>query len=464
MGLGYDIMYGAGAVLSGPWWGYHLLRTGKWRTDWPGRFGVGQTAAAPGRRTLLIHAVSVGEVNAVQELVARLAAHGSAGSSGPTACGKGVGGACEAHAAAESGGPDLKVVIATTTNTGYCRAQSLFGPQHTVVRYPLDFSGAVRRMLDRVRPDAVALVELEVWPNFIGQCTKRAIPVCVINGRLSARSFRRYRLFKPLVRPTFARLAAAAVQTPQYAERFRALGVPPHRIQVLDTMKWDTARIADEVDGADELAHEMGIDRDRPLIVAGSTGPGEERMLIDACPPDAQLLLAPRKPQRFDEVAALAPGMVRREAATGRNFGEASTPPGSTRLFLLNTLGELRKAYALADLVIVGRSFLGLYGSDVIEPIALGKPTIVGPHHSDFEDVVSALRAGGGLQVTTRPGELAAQLLADRDRAAELARAGRAVIRARQGATARHMDLLLDLMPNRPEPANAGPAQRRKIA
>src|SRR5690606_10624301 len=163
-----------------------------------------------------------------------------------------------------------------------------------------------------------------------------------INGRLSAHSFAGYRRIAPLLRPTFARLAAAAVQSPEYAQRFEAMGVPADRVRVLDTMKWDTAQIADAVDGADALAEARGIDRTRPLIVAGAPGPGEERLLVGQCPPAAQLLLVPRKPERFDEVATLAPpgGIIRRTA----HLNGHPRPTDAARLFLLDTMGELRKA------------------------------------------------------------------------------------------------------------------------
>ena len=210
-------------------------------------------------------------------------------------------------------------------------------------------------------------------------------------------------------------------------------------------MKWDTARILDDVPGSGALARALGLDRRRPIVVAGSTGPGEEKLLIDTCPEEAQLVLVPRKPERFDEVAQLTPMVRRSEHPDG-----TERPPDTRRLFLLDTMGELAKAYALADVVIVGRSFLGLYGSNMTEPIALGKPTIVGPHHSDFSDVMEALDTGGGIEVTDRPGEAVKRLLADPDRAAALAKRGRDVILSRQGATDRHVELLVKLMPAGP--------------
>ena len=439
MGIGRDLLYAAGAAVSSPVWTTSLLRTGKWRTDWAGRFGrVADTGSQEGCEAascghLLLHAVSVGEVNALRELVAWF----------------------ERHA------PDVRLTIASTTNTGFARASDLFAARHAVVRYPLDFSFAVSRFLDVLRPDAVALVELEVWPNFIQACGRRSIPVCVINGRLSERSFSRYRMIGPAVRPTFAALSAVGAQTAAYARRFEALGVAGDRVRVLDTMKWDTADLSDEVDGAEAMGESMGVDRDRPLVVAGSTGPGEEAMLLRAKEiggwgDQVQVMLAPRKPERFEEVAALQPGMARRSAG-GRaealaHAEGAGAGAGTARLdgaFLLDTLGELRRAYALAEVVVVGRSFDGLGGSDPIEPIALGKPTVIGPDYDNFAEVVEALHEAGGIVIARDEGDLVqavAELLRDRERAAAMAEAGREVIRVRRGATARHGEMLLGVL------------------
>ncbi len=389
-----------------------LVRTGKWRTDWRGRLGYGDPLPEdPTRPTVLVHGVSLGEVNATRTLVEALS----------------------------SGEPPTRVVVSSTTNTGFDRAQRLFGHTHPVTRFPFDLSGAVGRLLDRVDPDVVALVELEAWPNLIDACHARGIPVCVVNGRLSERSFRRYRRFRPLMRGSFAKLAAVGAQTDEYAERFAALGVDPDVIQVTDTMKWDTAPLDGHPAGADGLAWALGIDRERPLVVAGSTGPGEERMLVRARPQGVQLLVAPRKPERFEEVAALSDAWVRR-----------SDPPVDPRagdLFLLDTLGELRAAYALADAVVVGRSFNGQGGSDPIEPVALGKATVVGPDHANFSDVVSALERDGGIEVARDPWPVLEALLADPERAAGLAERGRAVIRSRRGATARSAAIVRALLP-----------------
>ncbi len=517
--LRYDLFYLMAALLASPVVAARLAR-GKWRTDWRGRFGhvgapdvqalptddaprrpvhsagrsaghtAGEVSAAPARLqppTVLVHGVSVGEVAATRQLVDLLAAR-------------------------------ARVVVSSTTDTGIARARLLYGNRHAVVRYPLDLSWMVRRYLDAVRPDVVALTELEVWPNFVTECTRRGIPVCVVNGRMSASSYRGYRRARRWVQPLFRQLAAVAAQNEAYARRFADLGVPRNRVRVTDTMKWDTSgqprtdppttaaatappaaeahatelpraealpteSAASTPPAAEALAATLGLDRSRPLIVAGSTGPGEEKELIATRPPAAQLLLVPRKPERFDTVAALDPAIRRRSRArsgsrdpegiatvneavpplSGHSASRANkaAPPPSGQiadrahpldLFLLDTMGELELAYALADVAIVGRSFAPMGGSDPIPPVAAGCATIIGPHHENFADVVSALREGGGITVTSAPKEAmeaAALLLQDVDARRQMARRGRRVIRRRRGASARSAELVLGLLGER---------------
>jgi 3-deoxy-D-manno-octulosonic-acid transferase len=421
----YDLFYVLGALVSSPVLAFGLLRTGKWRTDWKGRFGSMAPLPADPRPTLLLHGVSVGEINATRELVARLTAPES---------------------------PPLRLVVSATTNTGFARAQELYGDRLAVVRFPFDLSWMVSRFLDAVRPDAVVLMELEVWPNLAQLCQLRRVPLAVINGRLSDSSFRRYRLVRPFVGTMFRTLSAVGAQTEEYARRFRGLGVPEDRITVTDTMKWDTVKLVEEVPGAEALRLAMGIDPERPLVVAGSTGPGEEDLLLAGRPEGVQLMLVPRRPERFEEVARLAPGMVRRTRRPDGTQGEPS-PEG---LFLLDTMGELTKAYALADVAVVGRSFVPMGGSDPIEAIALGKPTVMGPHHDNFREVVSALVAAGGIRVTEAPMEEVVALLDDPQTRRRMGEAGRSVIRERKGATGRNAELLHGLVGSALEGRSSG--------
>ncbi len=404
-----DLVYIPLAVVTAPVW------AGKRRSGWDERFGKIQSLPPKSRPRVLLHAVSVGEVSALRTLVPLLTPH-------------------------------AEVVVSATTDTGLRRAKELFASQAHVVRYALDFSWCVNRFLDAVKPDAVGLVELEVWPNFVDECARRKIPIGIVNGRLSARSFKGYARVRGFFGRRLSKLAFAAVQDLDYAGRFQALGLDSRKCRITGSMKWDAAAIEDgPVAGADDLARELGIDRSRPLVVGGSTGPGEEAMLREAVPPGVQLLCAPRKPERFDEAARDLPGCVRRTSTKG-----PAPQSGKNDRFLLDTIGELRKAYSLADVVVVGRSFMGdLFGSDPIEPVALGRATVMGPFVSDFERVVEALRAPGGLRCTDRLGlgKVLAELLGDTAARDALARHGREAIRGQMGASARHADLPLGLLP-----------------
>lgn len=405
-----DLAYGVAAVAASPVWVPSMARRGLLRTDWSARFGHGEALPPKDRPRVLLHAVSVGEVNATDLLVDALMA-----------------------------GPDpVEPVVAAMTDTGVARAETLFRDRCPVVRFPFDSSAAVRRLLDRIQPDAVGLVELEVWPNFLSVCGRRDIPVAVINGRLSERSFRRYRRSGPIARRLFRPLVAVACQDETYASRFRAVGVPAERVSITGSMKWDTARIADEVPGADELGEALGIDRSRPLVVAGSTAPGEHALLRDAMPEGVQLLCAPRKPEWFDEAARDLPGCVR------RSRGDRTSATGR---YLLDTIGELRAAYGLADVVVIGRTFVDLGGSDMIEPVALGKPTLVGPDCRHFAVIADDLESAGGIRRCGRDdlGDVVSAVLGDADARNAMIERGRARIRQRQGATALHALLLRSL-------------------
>lgn len=411
-----DLVYIPVGLATAPIW----LR--KKREGWDQRFGrVGpmlrRQAGDSGRPRVLLHAVSVGETNALRALVPMLAE------------------TCE-------------VIVSATTDTGLARAQSLY---HTldhveVVRYPLDCSWMVDRFLDTVRPDVVGLVELEVWPNFIARCRKREIPIGIINGRLSARSFKGYKRLRAVLRPMFARLAFACAQDERYADRLRAMGVRDDRVSVTGSMKWDSIDAGDR-EGPSEralgIARAMGVDLSRLIVVAGSTAQGEEALLDKAVGDSAQLICAPRKPERFDEAASAMPGCARRSA-------HEHAQPGTTR-FLLDTIGELSAVYELADVVVVGRSFGDLYGSDPTEPAALGKPVLIGPANSDFTQAIEALRSHRAICVVAREalaGELA-RLLGDAEERRAMGERARRCVREQQGASARHAAVLRDHLPSR---------------
>jgi 3-deoxy-D-manno-octulosonic-acid transferase len=406
-----DAAYAALLGVTSPVWGFSLLRTGKWRSDWRGRRGFAPPTPAGDRPTVLLHGVSVGEVVAAEPLVRRLQAEG------------------------------VRVVVSTTTNTGTDRARALFEPEHAVVRFPLDFSWMVSRFLDRVRPDAVALLELEVWPQFTAECARRGIPMSVVNGRLTESSFRGYRRMRGLLAPAFGRLDRVGAQTHAYAERFVGLGVPEDRIEVTGTMKWDVQLPGDLQVRADALRSDLGIPTDRPVVVAISTGPDEERALLDAVPHDVTLVVVPRKPERFEEVAGLAEWVRRSERGAGT--GRADPVPGP---FLIDTMGEAEIATAMADVVVIGRTFDGLGGSNPIPAAALGKPIVSGPDHHNFAQVTGAL--GPALRVVNDPSGIA-DVLADAAALDRMRHAGPDVVSAQGGATERNAAIVLDMLPGR---------------
>lgn len=437
----YDLAYSLGLGVSAPVW---LLRAAARRkvTD-ALRLRSGRVAERHGDGpAVLIHAVSVGEINATPAMVRLLL----------------------------NARRDLHVVISVTTETGLKQAFSLYEaiPNVNVIRYPLDFSGAVHRALDAVRPDVVVLMELELWPNFLRACEARDIPVVLANGRLTEKSYRNYKRGGPVTRAMFKRLAVACVQDELYAGRFIDCGVPTDRVKVLGTMKFDTAQIADRLPGATDLAQIVGLHPGRePVWVCGSTGPGEEEIILVAYRallqkhPRLRLVIVPRHPQRFDEVAYLIEDMkftpVRRSAAF------VPIDPAIPPVILGDTMGELRLFYSLADVVFVGRSIVDLgqsqHGSDMIEPAALGKPLIVGPYTTNFAEAVRKLKAADGLMEVTDGaalGETVNVLLSTPGEAQKMGRRAQTVVLREQGSTARHTAIVFQQLNRRLERNAAG--------
>ena len=362
IGLALDAVYLLAVLATSPLWLYRMVRHGRYRSGWREKLG-----AAPVRYGLQpviwVHCVSLGEANAARTLVDEL----------------------------HSQLPDYRVVVSSTTDTGMAAAMKLFAPDHLVFRWPLDLSFCVSRALRRMRPDLVVLMEGEFWPNFLAACQWRGIPVVVVNARLGAdKGYPRYRALGPLAgKLMFSQLAAVGVQDEVYAERFTALGVPRDRLHLTGMMKFDTAEVADGVAGAAELATSVGIAPGHKLVVAGGTGPGEERMIlnfwrdISSRHAEARLAIVPRKPERFEEVAGLIRSagfdVVRR---SGRLAGAGELKADA--VILGDTMGELRKFYSVACCVFVGRSLAPMGGSDMIESAALGRATAFGPHTFNF--------------------------------------------------------------------------------
>ena len=300
-------------------------------------------------------------------------------------------------------------------------------------------------------------MELEVWPNFVAECSTRNIPVLLVNGRITERSYRKYRRVRPLVRGMFSKLSAACVQEDAYADRLADLGVPRDRLRVTGTMKFDAATLGDRVDGDAQLAADLGLNPralggHEPILVCGSTGPGEEELLlrvfaeVTGFHPSLRLVIVPRKPERFDEVANL----IKVDWTLLRRSHNLAATPDPPPIILGDTMGELRKFYSLADVVVVGRTLVDLgekqHGSDMIEPAALGKPVVVGPYTGNFAEPMRALLAADAVaQLPGAAGLVGAidRWLSDPAAAAEVGRRAREVVVANQGATAKHVTVIL---------------------
>ena len=407
---------------------YQAIVLGKNRHGWRERFGFVRRYDSD-RPRIWIHAVSLGEINATPRLVEALRARR----------------------------PDVEIVFSTTTDTGYARGVQLYGADR-VFRFPLDFSLVIARVLKRVRPSLIVLVELEVWYNLVRMATRRGVPVAVVNGRLTERSRRRFGKLGGAVRSMFSDLAWVGAQDESIAGRFRELGAARNRVEVTSSMKWDTATVCDGVDGAEALGRALGIGDSTPLWVCGSTGPGEEVLLLDtyrhlvrATNEKAPVLaIVPRKPERFDEVARLIErrgfACVRRSVHGDDN--PASSLPGGG-VVLGDTMGELRKFYSLADVVFVGRSLVPMGGSDPMEVAALGKPIIIGPYTGNFRLPVEALLRAEAIRVVESSDELRdalAAVLQDGALAEALGRHARQVVLDHQGATQRTADGLVRLL------------------
>ncbi|RKY09782.1 MAG: hypothetical protein DRP65_07430 [Planctomycetota bacterium] len=422
-----DCLYLLAIVFVSPKIIYRMILQGRYRSGWGQRLGK-ISRRAPEKRCIWIHAVSVGEVNATKTLIPKLA---------------------------ESFG-DYEIVISSTTDTGLERAKTLYEKDLQVFYFPFDLSCVMRRAFDNIRPSICLLMELEVWPNLTRIANKKNVPVVVVNGRLSDESFPKYKLIRPITKWMFAKVDLVLAQTDEYAERFRLLGCAAEKVIVTSSLKYDTARITDKVDGADKLARQLNI-TGRKLWVAGGTGPGEEKICLDIFSKlkeqgrfaDLQLAIVPRKPERFDEVAQQIAEADFDFARYSLIKEGQSTSTGKPPVILGDTMGDLTKFYSLAGVVFVGRSLVPMGGSDMMESAALGKCTIFGPYTFNFKQTVDVLLKGDGAISVNNADELfkaVEKCLTDIPYARQIAAHGREVIKQNQGATERTVKAITSLL------------------
>jgi 3-deoxy-D-manno-octulosonic-acid transferase len=312
---------------------------------------------------------------------------------------------------------------------------------------PLDFRTAVRRVLDAVRPSLLVLVETELWPNWLDQARRRDIAAVVINGRLSDERMGRYRRFRSLYLPLLAGLTRVGAQSDDDARRFIELGVPEQAVEITGNVKYDLS--VPEAD-PDLLRSRFGIEEGRPVLVAGSTGAGEETPVLDAFRaarerrPELFLVLAPRHPERADEVEAEVRSCGLRVARLGE--GPAA---GRGDVLLVDTVGELLGLYRLAWVAFVGGSLVPVGGHNLLEPAALGVPVLFGPHTHHFAEPAAELERRGGGRCVADADELAtwtSRLLDDSERRGAMGRAALDVVRSNRGALARSVALVLSAL------------------
>jgi 3-deoxy-D-manno-octulosonic-acid transferase len=418
-----DVIYLLVALAVTPMVLYRMVRYKRYRAGWSHRFGRIFRKDPALKKCIWLHAVSVGEVNAAKTIVKEL----------------------------EKKFSDFEIVITATTDTGFARAAEIFGANHKVFYFPLDFSWIMRCVFRNIQPKICLLMELEVWPNFVQIAERLRIPVIVVNGRISDKSFSRYKKIRPITKNIFQKLTLILAQTDEYAQRFKEIGAPKKKVIVTGSLKYDTAQITNKVEGAKALGTGLKIKRQR-LWVAGATGNDEEKILLDVFQnlkqqeqfKNLRLAIIPRKPERFDEVAQLIKqagfSLIRYSEVKG---GKALTADDKKAVILGDTMGDLRKFYSLATVIFVGRSLVPMGGSDMAEAAALGKPTLFGPHTFNFKQTVKALLEDDGAIMVKDEQDLLDTMqrcLTEPDFAKTIAQNGQDVIRKNQGATAKSVD------------------------
>jgi 3-deoxy-D-manno-octulosonic-acid transferase len=419
-----NLAYLALLVIVSPWLIYSALRKGKYREGFSAKF-LGRVPVRPGDGPCLwLHAVSVGEVNVLEPLVARL----------------------------EMRHPTWTCVISTTTKTGFDLARKRYAPR-CVFYCPLDFSWAVKTALKRIRPDVLVLAELELWPNLIRIARKQGVKTAVVNGRLSERSARGYRRLHRIIASVLRSIDVLAVQNEEYASRFLQIGAPPETLHVTGSIKFDGAETNRDNAKTVSLARLAGITADDIVFLAGSTQEPEEEMALTTYRrladdyPGLRLIITPRHPERFQQVASLLDRSGVRWQRRSELVEGVDDPVA--RVLLVDAVGELAAWWGLAHIAYVGGSMGKRGGQNMIEPAAYGAAVSFGPNTDNFRGVVemmldreAAVVVGGAEELTA----FVQRCLVDPPYAKDLGQRAQSLVVEQLGAADRTCDLLLPLM------------------
>ena len=422
-----NVIYFVALLVASPWILWSAVKHGKYREGFAQKLLGHVPIREPGKPCVWLHAVSVGEVNLLATAIAEIKR-------------------CR---------PDWKLVISTTTKAGYDLANRKYGG-YTVFYCPLDFSWAVRSAMMRVRPDLLVLVELELWPNLIWSARYCGARIAIINGRLSDRSFRGYRRLKPIVSRLLGKIDLVAAQNEETTERFCQLGVPAERVTCTGSLKFEGAEACRKNRRTVVLRRLAEFAADDIVWVVGSTQAPEEQYALDIFQalsseyPRLRLVVVPRHPERFDEVARLLEQSqlpwIRRSSfhkpqSAIRNLQSA--------IILVDTIGELSAWWGTASLGFVGGSFGSRGGQNMLEPAAYGVATCFGPKTRNFRDIVAQLIAVEGAQVVSNRNELdrfVRRVLEDPVWAQAMGQRAQQLVLSQQGATKRTVALLLRLI------------------
>lgn len=437
----YSVLVLALAVVASPWFVYQALRYRKYVGSLGQRMGyLPISFNIDADESIWIHAVSVGEVLTARPLISDL----------------------------KRRYPHLRLFLSTTTMAGQQLARRSVQDVDAVFYFPFDLGIFVRRTLDLVRPRLFIMMETEIWPNLLRECRARGVKTAVVNGRLSARSFPRYRMVRPMMARVLDHVDRFLVQSEESARRFIDLGADPARVVVTGSLKFDSLDLSStavQARSRDRVLRYFRVPASRPVFVAGSTMKGEETPVlrafrrVRAAAPNTLLVLAPRHPERFGEVEQL----VRAEGwKTARRSDLAVDSEPRVDVVILDTIGELATVYQIGTVVFVGGSLVATGGHNILEPAVFGKPIVFGPHMENFAEIAEAfVTNGAGVQLAgdAELDEALVELMGDPVRRARLGAAARALVEANRGAKEKSVTVLADLLPREPRqyPANVRP-------